>query len=182
MHYCHANTVCVNLPGSYRCNCVPGYIRIDDFSCTVFGKECEDLTFTPAERILISNEKSLSKNFFSNKDKQLDFQAPISLRAKTGHEMDGVIFVNAICQCNLSMQFVGKGDALRFGITSVMNVTVDSTTVMRMQSVPIQSEDIVAPANLDMWGMGPSAETQIYNDAMVNIHKKQLEKSFLLVQ
>ncbi|XP_038262695.1 protein kinase C-binding protein NELL1 isoform X8 [Dermochelys coriacea] len=34
MHYCHANTVCVNLPGSYRCDCVPGYIRVDDFSCT----------------------------------------------------------------------------------------------------------------------------------------------------
>ncbi|XP_043404792.1 protein kinase C-binding protein NELL1 isoform X8 [Chelonia mydas] len=34
MHYCHANTVCVNLPGTYRCDCVPGYIRVDDFSCT----------------------------------------------------------------------------------------------------------------------------------------------------
>ncbi|KFO36639.1 Protein kinase C-binding protein NELL1 [Fukomys damarensis] len=34
MHYCHANTVCVNLPGLYRCDCVPGYIRVDDFSCT----------------------------------------------------------------------------------------------------------------------------------------------------
>ncbi|KAJ7413152.1 hypothetical protein BTVI_44008 [Pitangus sulphuratus] len=34
MHYCHANTVCVNLPGSYRCDCVAGYVRVDDFSCT----------------------------------------------------------------------------------------------------------------------------------------------------
>lgn len=34
MHYCHANTVCVNLPGLYRCDCIPGYIRVDDFSCT----------------------------------------------------------------------------------------------------------------------------------------------------
>ncbi|XP_070347453.1 protein kinase C-binding protein NELL1 isoform X3 [Equus asinus] len=34
MHYCRANTVCVNLPGLYRCDCVPGYIRVDDFSCT----------------------------------------------------------------------------------------------------------------------------------------------------
>ncbi|XP_039605153.1 protein kinase C-binding protein NELL1-like [Polypterus senegalus] len=34
MHYCHANTVCVNLPGSYRCDCISGYIRVDDFSCT----------------------------------------------------------------------------------------------------------------------------------------------------
>ncbi|KAK2511835.1 hypothetical protein Q9233_016713 [Columba guinea] len=34
MHYCHANTVCVNLPGSYRCDCVMGFVRVDDFSCT----------------------------------------------------------------------------------------------------------------------------------------------------
>ncbi|MGH0136999.1 UNVERIFIED_CONTAM: hypothetical protein FKN15_043140 [Acipenser sinensis] len=34
MHYCHANTVCVNLPGSHHCDCIPGYIRVDDFSCT----------------------------------------------------------------------------------------------------------------------------------------------------
>ncbi|KAM8938732.1 protein kinase C-binding protein NELL1 [Pelodytes ibericus] len=34
MHYCHSNTACVNLPGTYRCDCVPGYIRVDDFSCT----------------------------------------------------------------------------------------------------------------------------------------------------
>ncbi|XP_065539482.1 protein kinase C-binding protein NELL1 isoform X4 [Lathamus discolor] len=34
MHYCHANTVCVNLPGSYRCDCAMGYVRVDDFSCT----------------------------------------------------------------------------------------------------------------------------------------------------
>ncbi|NP_001336372.1 neural EGFL like 1 L homeolog precursor [Xenopus laevis] len=34
MHYCHSNTVCVNLPGSYRCDCVSGFIRVDDFSCT----------------------------------------------------------------------------------------------------------------------------------------------------
>ncbi|XP_058684278.1 protein kinase C-binding protein NELL1 isoform X6 [Poecile atricapillus] len=34
MHYCHANTMCVNLPGSYRCDCVSGYVRVDDFSCT----------------------------------------------------------------------------------------------------------------------------------------------------
>nr|DBA17639.1 TPA: hypothetical protein GDO54_003057 [Pyxicephalus adspersus] len=34
MHYCQANTMCVNLPGSYRCDCVSGYTRVDDFSCT----------------------------------------------------------------------------------------------------------------------------------------------------
>ncbi|XP_035563356.1 protein kinase C-binding protein NELL1-like isoform X1 [Canis lupus familiaris] len=39
MHYCPANTVCVNLPGLYRYDCVPGYIRVDDFSCTKYD-EC----------------------------------------------------------------------------------------------------------------------------------------------
>ncbi|KAL2089067.1 hypothetical protein ACEWY4_015966 [Coilia grayii] len=34
MHYCQANTVCVNLPGGHRCDCLPGFIRVDDFSCT----------------------------------------------------------------------------------------------------------------------------------------------------
>ncbi|XP_061101166.1 protein kinase C-binding protein NELL1-like isoform X2 [Conger conger] len=34
MHYCLANTVCVNLPGGHRCDCLPGFIRVDDFSCT----------------------------------------------------------------------------------------------------------------------------------------------------
>uniref|UniRef100_A0A8D0CM60 Neural EGFL like 1 n=1 Tax=Scleropages formosus TaxID=113540 RepID=A0A8D0CM60_SCLFO len=34
MHYCHANTVCVNLPGSHRCDCLPGFVRVDDYSCT----------------------------------------------------------------------------------------------------------------------------------------------------
>ncbi|XP_062869522.1 protein kinase C-binding protein NELL1-like [Trichomycterus rosablanca] len=34
MHYCQANTVCVNLPGGHRCDCVPGSSRVDDFSCT----------------------------------------------------------------------------------------------------------------------------------------------------
>uniref|UniRef100_A0AAY4C4G4 Neural EGFL like 1 n=1 Tax=Denticeps clupeoides TaxID=299321 RepID=A0AAY4C4G4_9TELE len=34
MHYCQANTVCVNLPGGHRCDCLPGFIRVDDYSCT----------------------------------------------------------------------------------------------------------------------------------------------------
>ncbi|XP_047658858.1 protein kinase C-binding protein NELL1 isoform X2 [Tachysurus fulvidraco] len=34
MHYCQANTVCVNLPGGHRCDCLPGFSRVDDFSCT----------------------------------------------------------------------------------------------------------------------------------------------------
>lgn len=47
MHYCHANTVCVNLAGLYRCDCVPGYIRVDDFSCT--GEHAEaTLVFNPS--------------------------------------------------------------------------------------------------------------------------------------
>ncbi|XP_038664279.1 protein kinase C-binding protein NELL1-like isoform X4 [Scyliorhinus canicula] len=33
-HYCHAYTVCVNLPGAYHCDCRPGYTRVDDYSCT----------------------------------------------------------------------------------------------------------------------------------------------------
>ncbi|KAM7405758.1 hypothetical protein PAMP_000185 [Pampus punctatissimus] len=35
MHYCQSNTVCVNLPGSHRCDCLPGFIRVDEYSCTV---------------------------------------------------------------------------------------------------------------------------------------------------
>uniref|UniRef100_A0AAR2LEW7 Neural EGFL like 1 n=1 Tax=Pygocentrus nattereri TaxID=42514 RepID=A0AAR2LEW7_PYGNA len=34
MHYCQANTACVNLPGGHRCDCLPGFTRVDDFSCT----------------------------------------------------------------------------------------------------------------------------------------------------
>ncbi|XP_035383802.1 protein kinase C-binding protein NELL1 [Electrophorus electricus] len=34
MHYCQANTVCVNLLGGHRCDCLPGFTRVDDFSCT----------------------------------------------------------------------------------------------------------------------------------------------------
>uniref|UniRef100_A0A667WH59 Neural EGFL like 1 n=1 Tax=Myripristis murdjan TaxID=586833 RepID=A0A667WH59_9TELE len=34
MHYCQSNTMCVNLPGSHRCDCLPGFIRVDEYSCT----------------------------------------------------------------------------------------------------------------------------------------------------
>uniref|UniRef100_A0A8D0D007 Neural EGFL like 1 n=1 Tax=Sander lucioperca TaxID=283035 RepID=A0A8D0D007_SANLU len=34
MHYCQSNTVCVNLPGSHRCDCLPGFLRVDEYSCT----------------------------------------------------------------------------------------------------------------------------------------------------
>uniref|UniRef100_A0A8D3CRU2 Neural EGFL like 1 n=1 Tax=Scophthalmus maximus TaxID=52904 RepID=A0A8D3CRU2_SCOMX len=34
MHYCQSNTVCVNLPGSHRCDCLPGFIRVDEYSCS----------------------------------------------------------------------------------------------------------------------------------------------------
>uniref|UniRef100_A0AAX7V2K1 Neural EGFL like 1 n=1 Tax=Astatotilapia calliptera TaxID=8154 RepID=A0AAX7V2K1_ASTCA len=34
MHYCQSNTVCVNLPGSHRCDCLPGFTRVDEYSCT----------------------------------------------------------------------------------------------------------------------------------------------------
>uniref|UniRef100_A0A673XGP4 Neural EGFL like 1 n=1 Tax=Salmo trutta TaxID=8032 RepID=A0A673XGP4_SALTR len=33
-HYCQANTMCVNVPGSHRCDCLPAFIRVDDYSCT----------------------------------------------------------------------------------------------------------------------------------------------------
>uniref|UniRef100_A0A4W5PNG3 Neural EGFL like 1 n=1 Tax=Hucho hucho TaxID=62062 RepID=A0A4W5PNG3_9TELE len=33
-HYCQANTVCVNVPGSHRCDCLPAFVRVDDYSCT----------------------------------------------------------------------------------------------------------------------------------------------------
>ncbi|CAH1106288.1 unnamed protein product [Psylliodes chrysocephalus] len=32
-HHCHQNTICVNTPGSYLCQCLPGYRRIDRFNC-----------------------------------------------------------------------------------------------------------------------------------------------------
>uniref|UniRef100_A0A3Q2VBE6 Neural EGFL like 1 n=1 Tax=Haplochromis burtoni TaxID=8153 RepID=A0A3Q2VBE6_HAPBU len=34
MHYCQSNTVCINLPGSHRCDCLPGFTRVDEYSCT----------------------------------------------------------------------------------------------------------------------------------------------------
>ncbi|KAJ7344566.1 hypothetical protein JRQ81_000516, partial [Phrynocephalus forsythii] len=54
MHYCHANTVCVNLPGSYRCDCVSGYIRIDDFSCTE-RDECDSGQHNCDENAICTN-------------------------------------------------------------------------------------------------------------------------------
>lgn len=32
-HHCRANTRCVNTPGSYICECLPGYRRVDAFNC-----------------------------------------------------------------------------------------------------------------------------------------------------
>uniref|UniRef100_A0A8C6SK78 Neural EGFL like 1 n=1 Tax=Neogobius melanostomus TaxID=47308 RepID=A0A8C6SK78_9GOBI len=33
-HFCQINTVCVNEPGTHRCDCFPGFTRVDQFSCT----------------------------------------------------------------------------------------------------------------------------------------------------
>ncbi|XP_076174173.1 protein kinase C-binding protein NELL1 isoform X4 [Ptiloglossa arizonensis] len=32
-HHCNANTQCVNVIGSYTCECLPGYHRVDKFNC-----------------------------------------------------------------------------------------------------------------------------------------------------
>ncbi|XP_031775988.1 protein kinase C-binding protein NELL1-like isoform X4 [Apis florea] len=32
-HHCNANTKCVNVNGSYTCECLPGYHRVDKFNC-----------------------------------------------------------------------------------------------------------------------------------------------------
>ncbi|XP_076294760.1 protein kinase C-binding protein NELL1 isoform X5 [Lasioglossum baleicum] len=32
-HHCNANTKCVNVIGSYTCECLPGYHRVDKFNC-----------------------------------------------------------------------------------------------------------------------------------------------------
>lgn len=32
-HHCNANTRCVNVVGSYTCECLPGYHRVDKFNC-----------------------------------------------------------------------------------------------------------------------------------------------------
>lgn len=38
-NHCHLNTVCENTIGSYVCNCLPGFRRIDKFNCAEFN-EC----------------------------------------------------------------------------------------------------------------------------------------------
>lgn len=39
-NHCHLNTRCVNTNGSYSCECLPGYRRVDKFNC-IEVDECE---------------------------------------------------------------------------------------------------------------------------------------------
>lgn len=32
-NHCHLNTICVNTNGSYECDCLPGFRRVDKFNC-----------------------------------------------------------------------------------------------------------------------------------------------------
>lgn len=46
-HFCQMNTVCVNVPGSHRCDCLPGFTRVDQFTCTErdecsSGRSCDE--------------------------------------------------------------------------------------------------------------------------------------------
>lgn len=36
-HHCHSNTRCVNVLGSYVCQCLDGYARRDKFNCAEVG-------------------------------------------------------------------------------------------------------------------------------------------------
>lgn len=38
-NHCHLNTVCMNTNGSYECDCLPGYRRVDKFNCVELN-EC----------------------------------------------------------------------------------------------------------------------------------------------
>ena len=51
-HHCSDNTVCVNLEGSYRCDCLPGHSRLDSYECT--GTASLAYTITPLAPVSIS--------------------------------------------------------------------------------------------------------------------------------
>ncbi|KAF7245487.1 Protein kinase C-binding protein NELL1 [Varanus komodoensis] len=175
MHYCHANTVCVNLPGSYRCDCVPGYIRIDDFSCTVWlvysrkGETLEEATLAknfPSNAFntdnLVQTFHGPSGGFFSNF--MINNYGSLSVLTILRLSPLNIVLKFNLLLCHGSVLGLTAADKSYRFKQNVMNVTADSTTVMRTQSVLTQSGDIAAPASLDMWGMEPSVEVIIQGD------------------
>ncbi|XP_015593376.1 protein kinase C-binding protein NELL1 isoform X4 [Cephus cinctus] len=53
-HHCNANTRCVNVVGSYTCECLPGYDRVDKFNCAELD-ECATGRHTCAEHATCIN-------------------------------------------------------------------------------------------------------------------------------
>lgn len=56
MHYCQSNTVCVNLPGSHRCDCLPGFIRVDEYSCSGTSAPAVGRVSNPFRSFVAANE------------------------------------------------------------------------------------------------------------------------------
>lgn len=53
-HHCNMNTRCVNVYGSYKCECLPGYVRSDKWNC-VEVDECATGQHTCDENSICTN-------------------------------------------------------------------------------------------------------------------------------